>query len=99
MPRHHRALAYPHFTDGDAVFKEVKPPTQGHTAGQDSNWGWPQATACGFFPSGCRPGLPMCCVSLLIAVSLKAAQRPTSFSIPGGMGVGYVLVNMQILGL
>ena len=41
----------------------------------------------------------MCCVSLLIAVSLKAAQRPTSFSIPGGMGVGYVLVNMQILGL
>ena len=41
----------------------------------------------------------MCCVSLLTTVSLRAAQRPTSFSILGGVGVGYVLVNMQILGL
>ena len=34
MPRHHGALAHPHFTDGDARFREVKPPTQGHTLGR-----------------------------------------------------------------
>ena len=46
------------------------------------------------------PGLPMCCISLLTAVSLRAIQRPTSFSILGWGGWGgYVLVNMQMLRL
>lgn len=42
----------------------------------------------------------MCCISLLTAVSLRAIQRPTSFSILGWGGWGgYVLVNMQMLRL
>lgn len=87
---HHQALAHPHFTDGETRFREVKPHTQGHTAGcmvePDSHRGWPQATACGFFPGRYRPG-PEHGLHLFLftAVFLRVAQKPTRFSIPGSM--------------
>lgn len=53
---------------------------------QDSNRGWPQATACGFFPGRYRPG-PEHGLHLFLftAVFLRVAQKPTRFSIPGSM--------------
>ena len=65
---HHRALAHPHFTDGETRFREVKPPTQGHTAGCMAEARIQTEVGLKLQPvgssqAGIDQGLSMCCIS------------------------------------
>ena len=85
---HPRALALLHFTDGETRFREVNPPTQGHTARCMAEPGFKPrlASSCiqpvGSSLTGVGQGLSMCCISFCsqLCFSARLSNPPASAS-------------------
>lgn len=98
MPRQHGALAHPHFTDGDARFREVKPPTQGHTLGRIQTEAGLKLQPVGSSPEGVDQACP-CAASLCSQLCLSGQPRdPQALASWGAWEWGMCLLTCRFWG-